>query len=266
MSLESSSLVFMIHGFLGHPNEFMPLVDFLESQGVHTHRVCLPEHGDSPGDLTNTCWEEMLFQCETDLIECQKRYEKIHLIGFSLGGALSMVLSGRHPDAFRTLTLAATPFKPVFNLDYGQYYLRNFFNRFLPGMLYHEWDTGLPKPLFNPVYLPRFYREMESLLGEVRANAKKLRLSTLLIHSIYDLTVPYEHSEWFYEVVPGESNLITLLNAGHQLFPYHVKGILEQSILHHILQDSGEPGPDSLEREKSLCSAREHYHLPRHSG
>lgn len=231
-------LVFMVHGFRGHPAEFDPLVSFLENIGLATHRVCLPQHGDAPGDVAYTSWEEMLYQCELDLDKCKKHYKNIHLVGFSLGGALSLMLAQRNHHAFCSVTLAASPYKPVFNLEYGQYHLRYFFNRFLPGIMYHEWDTGLPKPVFSPYLLPKFYRQMELFFDEVQQSARKLNLSTLLIHSPYDLTIPYEHSEWLYNVIPSEPRMVTLPRGGHQIFPYQVQGLVEQSIFKHVICNS----------------------------
>jgi esterase/lipase len=227
-------LVFLVHGFRGHPREFDPLAGYLHSQGLDTHRVCLPEHGDTPGDLANTNCQAMLEQCMIDLELCAQEYDNIHLVGFSLGGALSTVLTRHNPDLIRSLTLVASPYKPVWNLEYGQYHMRHFFNRFLPGILQSEWDTGFPKPMFSPVYLPRLYQEMDTFFSEVQLSARKMQTPTLLIHSPYDLTVPYEHSEWYFEMIPGEANFVTILRGGHQVFPFHVKGVVEQSILHHI--------------------------------
>ncbi len=228
-------LVFLIHGFMGHPREFEPLVHFLESNGLDTHCVCLPQHGDFPGNLAETSWAAFLERCHQELLECQKHYEVIHLVGFSLGGALSLLLSRHCPEAFKTVTLISAPYKMVYNLDCGQYHLKNLFNRVLPGIQYwNERDTGHPKPLLYPFDIPKLYQEMITLFNEVQDAASMLQTPTLIIHSPFDLTVPYEHSEWLHETIPGETNFITLLKGGHQLLPFHVKGLVEESILKHI--------------------------------
>ncbi len=234
MQTQPRSLVFLIHGFMGHPDEFGPLIPYLEAHGYDTHRVCLPEHGNNPGNLGRITWEDMLERCQIDLDGVSSQYETIHLVGFSLGGALSIVLSQKNPRVFQSATLVAAPYKSVFNLEYGQYHLKNFFNRFLPGIPLHQWRTGFPKPILYPQDMFKFYLQMDPLFAEVRRSAPELHIPTLLFHSPYDLTVPYEHSEWLYNTIPGEANMVSLLDCGHQVFPFEVKGVVQKSLLHHI--------------------------------
>jgi carboxylesterase len=234
---QKTPLIFLVHGFMGHPNEFDPLCCFLRANGFDTHTVCLPQHGDDPGNLGEIGWEDMLLRCQNDLKRCREQYTQIHLVGFSLGGAISMVLSREHPEDLQSLTLVAAPYKSVFNLTYGQYHLKYFFERFLPGTQYwYQRDTGNPKPVLYPMDLFRFYNEMEQLFDEVQQSVPVIQLPTLLIHSLYDITVPYEHCEWLYKRIPGEKKLVTLFNGGHQVFPFNVKGAVEESILQHINQ------------------------------
>jgi esterase/lipase len=231
---DKKPLVVLIHGFLGHPEEFGELIPLLQSHGYATHQVCLPEHGNEPGYIANITWHDLLSHCHTDLDRITIDYSDIHLIGFSLGGALSLVLSAQRPTDFKSLTLVAAPCKPVFNLEFGQYHIKNFFNRFLPGLPRHQWNTGFPKPMFYPHDLIRLYRQMDSLFTAVQDSAPRLALPTLLLHSAYDLTIPYEHSEWLHAAIPAETNLVTLLDCGHQVFPHKVKGTVGQSVIHHI--------------------------------
>lgn len=231
------SVVLLIHGFMGHPGEFAPLVDFIERQGIATHRVCLPQHGDRPGNLAEATWQDFVQVCQDDLDYCRSRYEQVHLVGFSLGGALSLVLNRDNPGVIQSVTLVAAPCRAVFNLDFGQYHLRHFFNRFLPGTQYwYQANTGFPKPYLLPIHMVQFYQEMIPFFNEVQEAVDQLTSPTLLVHSPYDLTVPYEHSEWLYQNIPGEVNFLTVLNCGHQVFPYHVKGVVEETIFQHICQ------------------------------
>ncbi len=235
--VKPKSLVFLVHGFLGHPGELAPLADALAVHGYDTHLVCLPEHGDAPGSLGRVGWEVLYAHCQAELDACleKKQYQAVHLVGFSLGGALSILLSSRNPNTFASVTLAAAPYKPVFNLDFGLYHMKNLFNRFLPGIrFYSQNNTGFPKPSFYPHDLLLLYRQMNTLFKSVQQSASQMHAPTLLLHSTLDLTVPYEHSEWLYRTIPGLSNFVTLLHCGHQIFPYHVTGVVEETILTHM--------------------------------
>ncbi len=246
---EPKELVFLIHGIMGHPEEFSPMIPVLTGQGFDTHRVCLPQHGDEPGNLAATTWEEMLDHCQQELIEQSGRYDRVHLLGFSLGGALSVLLAENNASLFETLTLVAAPSRPVFNLEFGQTHLRYFFKRFLPGTQYlSQADTGFPKPVMHPMHLPRFFQQMEGLFTEVQSRSPRLDMPTLLIHSPYDLTVPYDHSEWLYRNLGGDVNFLTLLNCGHQVFPYNIHGPVSRAVLDHL----GRLHPAVLSRQTGI--------------
>lgn len=219
---------------MGHPDEFGDLPSIAEANGFQTHCICLPQHGNSPGSIGKTDWKEMLTVCQRDIDTFREQFQEIHLIGFSLGGALSMVLVKHNPGIFKTLTLVAAPYKSVFNLEFGHYHLKHFFTRFIPGTGFHKWSTGLPKPIFKALDMPRFYTKMKPFFTEVQSAAREIEIPTLLLHAHYDITVPYEHSEWLHQTIPGETNFITLLKAGHQVFPFHVNGIVEDAILNHL--------------------------------
>lgn len=234
-SQSSDTLVLLIHGFMGHPKEMSPLAEYLEQHQLDTHRVCLPAHGDSPGNMGRLTWEAFLETCQADLEKRITEYDQVHVVGFSLGGALSTLLTAENKDRLQSLTLVAAPCRPVFNRDFGQYHMKHFFNRFLPGTQYlHQWDTGYPKPYLLPYQMMGFYQQMDAMFAQVQQAASLIETPTLLIHSPYDLTVPYEHSEWFYQNLPGDVNFLTLLHCGHQVFPFNSRGLVEESILQHV--------------------------------
>jgi pimeloyl-ACP methyl ester carboxylesterase len=233
---DSPALVFIVHGFMGHPREFDPLVHILYDNGFAVHRVQLPAHGDRPGNLGRVTRADLMARCQADLNDCQQQYKTIHLLGFSLGGALSMVLAGQNRDVFASLTLVATPCKALFDWDYGQYHTRYMWDRFLPSVRYFLWqsNTGLPKPVLFPHDMWPFYQDMNRLFDDAAHATPFVDLPTLLLHSPYDITIPYTHSEWYYQRLPGETNFVTLLECGHQVFPFHVEGLVADTILSHM--------------------------------
>lgn len=224
---------------MGHPLELFPLAQFLHAQGMDTHTICLPGHGETPQAIGRMDWEDLVHHAQSELVVLQEKGRHIHLVGFCLGGAIGMVLARENPQVFQSLTLVATPYKPVFNWDYGQTHLKHLRTRVLPGLAYlHQSDTGFPKPRFYPHDLIRFYPQMAAFFTEVRQSVQYITVPTLLLHSPLDLTIPYEHSEWLYNTLPGPRNFISLLNCGHQVFPFHVQGLVEEAVFNHIMAAS----------------------------
>ena len=94
---KDASAVLLIHGFLASPAEMRSLGDQLHADGHHVLGVRLKGHGTSPWDLRSRDWNEWL-DSVTRGFEVIKAYsQKIHVIGFSTGGLLALLLAANHP-------------------------------------------------------------------------------------------------------------------------------------------------------------------------
>lgn len=81
--------IVFLHGFLGTKEDFDPVRSFLSEQSF---AIDLPGHGDAPF-------------CETFTLPfCQK----IHLVGYSMGGRLAAAYANANPEKIATLTLLST--------------------------------------------------------------------------------------------------------------------------------------------------------------
>lgn len=88
-------LVF-IHGFLGAGDDWLAVASLLQGRTCFTFD--LPGHG-------KTAWAEMEIE---DLMQSALPPEPIDLVGYSLGGRLSLRFALRHPERIRSLTLLST--------------------------------------------------------------------------------------------------------------------------------------------------------------
>ncbi|WP_156290229.1 alpha/beta hydrolase [Oceanobacillus salinisoli] len=86
----------VIHGYTGGPYEVEPLARFLqEKTDWHIELPTLPGHGREL-DLKETNYKEWIIAAEDVLQKMTGKYEKIYLIGFSMGGMIAAYLAAKY--------------------------------------------------------------------------------------------------------------------------------------------------------------------------
>ncbi|MBL1142101.1 MAG: alpha/beta fold hydrolase [Proteobacteria bacterium] len=103
--------VVLVHGFLASPAEMKPLSDKLVAEGYPIYDVQLPGHGTSPVDLSERCWEDWLRALRRGYEILSAHVEKICLVGFSTGGALSLIFASEHPPKLAGAVIINPPVK-----------------------------------------------------------------------------------------------------------------------------------------------------------
>jgi len=91
-----------VHGLEGSSRNWTDLMDLLRSR-LACDALDLPGFGDSPPRPDGRYSIAALAQTVIALI--QKQSEPVHLIGNSLGGAVSVKVAATRPDLVKTLTL-----------------------------------------------------------------------------------------------------------------------------------------------------------------
>lgn len=99
----------LIHGFAGTPAEMRGLGAHLAAQGHTVLGVRLAGHTGSPEDLAATRWHDWLASAETGFQDLRAHCARVVVVGFSMGGALALLLARRRQ--FERLALLATPLR-----------------------------------------------------------------------------------------------------------------------------------------------------------
>ena len=84
--------VLVLHGFTGSPLSITPWANYLNSLGYTVSAPCLPGHGSSWQQMNKTTWHDWYKAAEQELIELQKKCDRVFIAGFSMGGALALRL------------------------------------------------------------------------------------------------------------------------------------------------------------------------------
>jgi carboxylesterase len=89
--------VLVIHGFTGWPGELAFLGERLSGAGLAVSIPRLPGHGTNAHDFMQTGWRDWLRAATDAYLELAAGHPRVHLVGFSMGGLLAILLASRFP-------------------------------------------------------------------------------------------------------------------------------------------------------------------------
>ena len=95
MILLEDTAYIIIHGFAGDISEVSYLGDYLIEKGFNAYCILLKGHGTSKKDMSKFGYKEWIEQALNDIIEIKKSHNNICLIGFSMGGLISINIMKR---------------------------------------------------------------------------------------------------------------------------------------------------------------------------
>lgn len=209
--------VLLVHGFSGSPFELHLLAERLHQAGYHVALPLLAGHHRSLRALAESSWQDWFSSAEQALHELQQRVAsttseppQLAVVGFSMGGLLSLELSrrypapnsasdlgarGKDPPSVQALALLATPLwlpawqeRAIVSLarigGLGRLAVPKLAGRDLRA-------RDLPKAPLKPWGMPlRALASLVELMHEVRGHLGEVRQPTLLAHGQQDHTVP----------------------------------------------------------------------------
>lgn len=123
---KDSPAALLVHGFPGTPAEMRPLGEALHAAGWTAHGVLLPGFGVQIGTLRERRMEDWANHTRHTLKTLQQTHPQTLIIGWSMGGALSMQISAElQPDGIVMLS-------PFWRIDHVLWKLLPAIRRVLP--------------------------------------------------------------------------------------------------------------------------------------
>jgi carboxylesterase len=114
----------LIHGFTGTPRDLADLGGRLQSSGLSVSIPRLPGHGTNGRDFLQSGWRDWLRASVDAYADLRARCDTVHIVGFSMGGIIAVLLAAQFPvsrlvllaPALRTRNpiLVFTPFIKLF--------------------------------------------------------------------------------------------------------------------------------------------------------
>src|SRR5512146_2812306 len=87
----------LIHGFTGTPKEMRWMGEYLAGRGFSVMGVRLAGHATTPEDMIRAHWTDWVASVEDGYHLLRGIADHVYLIGLSMGGNLSLLLSTRLP-------------------------------------------------------------------------------------------------------------------------------------------------------------------------
>jgi len=188
----------LIHGFTGTPKEMRWMGEFLNQQGYTCLGIRLAGHATDPQDMIRSNWTDWTASVEDGYHLLRGVTNNIFLMGLSMGGILSLLMSTRLD--VKGVVGMSTPYKlpddpRLRHIDWISKivtYMPKSDEE--PGSSWFDkeaWKDHISYPQ-NPV---RSIGQLNRLLGEMRLALAQVRVPVLLIHSRDDHYVMPDNME-----------------------------------------------------------------------
>lgn len=205
----------LLHGFAGSPAEVRPLGEYLAAHGVTVTAPLLPGHGTDPEDLRRTRWPEWVRAAEAEWHELQQHYERVHLVGFSMGGLVALYLAAHRPAA--SIVSLSTPIRLAdwrqILVPLAQYFVPYYPARVRNPEIASQLDSYDRFPVATIHSLIRFARQ-------VRKDLPRVGAPLLAVQGERDKWIAEESADYILAnagskvkeklTLPGRNHLITL--------------------------------------------------------
>ena len=106
----AKGIVIFIHGFMGSPRQFNKLAANVYNHGYSVASLLLPGHGSGIKEFANATAESWLNHVYAEVERFAQHYDKIYLVGHSMGSLLAINAAIRYPQV-KGLFLIACPLK-----------------------------------------------------------------------------------------------------------------------------------------------------------
>ena len=211
----------LIHGFTGTPKEMRWMGEDLNKRGYTVLAPRLPGHATRPSDMIRTRTSEWLAAVEDGWHLLSGSVDQIFLVGLSMGGVLSLIMSTRLPVT--GTIIMSTPYQLPDDPRLKFTQLLSFFMPYLPkpsrsedpGTGYFDsslWDYHVSYPV-NPL---RSIAELQLLLAEMRSVLPIIKTPVLLVHSKNDTYVPQDSMPLLYEKIGSDDKtMLWIEGSGH---------------------------------------------------
>lgn len=202
--------VLFIHGYTGAPYEVEPFVEYVKQHTDWvTSVVTLPGHGEEL-ELSQMLAEDWTMEAEIAIRKLMTEVDRIHVVGFSMGGLIAMYLSLRYPvDRLLLLSAAAKYIAP------GQ--MIQDIKEIAVDLLKKQADQ-------NPVYLRyrqkagktplRSAYQFTRVLKLVEPYYSKITIPVCLVQGKKDGIVPFQAAEYLYEQLGSEEKKLIFSDSG----------------------------------------------------
>lgn len=189
--------ILLVHGFLSSPAELAGFGEEMRMRGHNVLGVRLAGHGTSPFDLQERSWQEWLGSVRRGYRILATITEQIVVMGFSAGGALSLLLAAEKPDKLAGVAAISTPLS-VKDKNITYVPMVNFLNKLtdhIPGVEsvrpFYENTSQHPETNYHSIPMTAL-QEFRGLMAALKKELPEITIPALVLQSNNDPVVTPE--------------------------------------------------------------------------
>lgn len=218
--------ILMVHGFADSPSLFRNYAPHLSEKGYHCKAIRLPGWAvplDQMRKVSLGDWNENI---SSEVAALRADYEQVWVVSHSLGAAVSLnlakdaALGADGLVAITPMVKVADTRSPVltsaqwFEVSNALLHLSSTVESIFKVDMH---DESVSDSLYRDTFVPRnIYRALFDVMGELKGNAGKIKLPTLMILSKDDLIIDSAAAEQFYKRLgANHRKLLTVEDSGH---------------------------------------------------
>jgi carboxylesterase len=200
--------VLLLHGFTATTVEVRPMAKFLHDLGYTVSGPLFAGHGHTPEEMNRVSWRDWFASADQAYKELAQTCNKVFVLGESMGGLISILISIAHPDIAGTLLFA--PALKVNNLAAAELlwpFKSYIFKKNIDETM--EWQG------FNVVPL-HAAAELLKLQRKVRRNLSKMKTPTIIFQGKLDRSIDQMSSIMVLEGIGSvEKELVWMEESSH---------------------------------------------------
>ena len=225
--------VLLLHGFTGTPAHFRMMGRFLNEHGYTVHAPLLAGHGTSLEDMDQTTRRDWV-QSARHGLEKLREFKRVHMVGLSMGGLISLLLAGQ--DEVASITTIDTPVK-LWDRRQPLVHIVKYVQRF------RSWDDPEDAPLGEAAryfiqydgYPIRSASELLHLKRQVVRRLDRVRAPALIVQSRADETVRPESAEILASRVgSSRKRILWLEHSRHNALLDTERDLMHEAVLDHF--------------------------------
>lgn len=205
-----STGVLMLHGFSGGPYEVKPFADYLQQHTDWTIEIpTLCGHGETLS-LKGYTAEHWLIDAEVAYKKMANKVDEVYVVGFSMGGVISLYLAKRYPIKKLVLLSAAVKYIAPKQLlkDLQNVAKELVLGHLKDNELFKQYEYKLKNvPVSATVQFMRIVKMVEPYISSIQ-------VPTFIVQGKCDGIVPYSTAQYLYDKLPTSEKFLFISPVG----------------------------------------------------
>ncbi len=231
--------IVLIHGFLSSPSEVIGFGKQLASLGYPVIGPRLKGHGTSPWDLRERKWEDWAESAREAYDVLLSYCDHICLVGFSTGGALSLMLASEQLDGLAGVVAISAPIKFVNkNMVYVPFlHTANKLVSWIPAYegIPFRYNSATENPHINYRSMPvHALFELRVLVSKLEERLKHVQCPALILQGDHDPVVEPESATIVMNTIGSEDKHLEMIPSDRHGILYRDIGDTRKFVIDYL--------------------------------